>query len=111
MSYLGMWEFWINQKLWSYETFGPPSFRGPIGPLKHLQKEIEEVLQNPTDLEEYIDCQFLIFDAVHRAGFNYEQFKAALFKKLEKNKARTWPDWRTQNPLEPMEHDRTKDEK
>lgn len=33
------------QKRWSQMTFGPRSQRGPTGPLKHLQKEIPEMLE------------------------------------------------------------------
>jgi hypothetical protein len=65
-------EFWDQLSNWSQQTFGSDSERGPLGPLKHLAKEIVEVQQKPDDLEEYADLVFLIFDAARRAGCTYE---------------------------------------
>ena len=75
---------------WSLATFGTIAERGPQGPLKHLKKEIEEILAAPTDLLEYVDGIFLIFDAAMRAGFTYEQILEGCWRKLEINKARQW---------------------
>jgi hypothetical protein len=82
--------FWRQQAAWSQATFGPDSERGPIGPLKHLAKEVAEVMQDPTDLMEFVDCLFLIFDSTRRAGFTFAELRAAAWKKLEINKARKW---------------------
>ncbi len=103
-----LYKFWREQGEWSEKTFGPTSHRGPIGPLKHLQKEILEVLANPSDLEEYVDCFFMVIDATRRAGFTYAEFVTAFQQKLVKNKSRIWPDWKTQPADTPIEHDRTK---
>src|SRR5687767_11157167 len=98
-----MREFWAEQGEWSSKTFGPVTERGPLGPLKHLRKEIDEVIQELERgevnrlalLEELADLQFLTFDAVRRARFSYDDLHAACFNKLDKNKKREWPDWRT----------------
>lgn len=82
--------FWNERSKWSEETFGPRTSRGAIGPLKHLKKEVEEMLENPTDLEEFADGLFLLTDAAFRAGFTYREFMDMLWYKLEKNKKRVW---------------------
>lgn len=98
-------EFWHQQAEWSQATFGADTERGPAGPLKHLRKEIEEVLADPTDLIEYVDLQFLVFDAARRAGFTYPQFEAACFHKLEVNRSRRWQKPTTDEPVEHVRED------
>jgi hypothetical protein len=90
-----------NAAEWSQQTFGPDNVRGPLGPLKHLEKEAREAQKEPTDLTEYADCLLLILDASRRAGFSVDQVIDAAFVKLEVNKARTWP-----KPVDdmPVEH-------
>jgi len=96
----GFVDFWHAQAEWSRKAFGPDNVRGPAGPLKHLKKEVDETLANPTDLEEYVDCLFLVCDATRRAGFSPEQLLQVAFAKLEKNKARVWPPTSTDEPVE-----------
>lgn len=118
-----MRDFWEASGSWSARTFGPPNLRGPVGPLKHLEKEVKEALKEAkaaTDLEagwsmaklheEIIDCLFLTMDAARRAGMEYDEFIALAWKKLAKNRKRKWPDWRTAPPDTPIEHDRTLDD-
>lgn len=93
-------EFWTAQAAWSQATFGSDSERGPIGPLLHLAKEVQEAIANPSDLEEFADLQFLIFDSARRAGFTYEQLLDACWKKLEKNKTRKWGPATKDGPVE-----------
>jgi predicted house-cleaning noncanonical NTP pyrophosphatase (MazG superfamily) len=83
-------DFWRHLSDWSQATFGSDSDRGPVGPLKHLAKEVQECLEDPTDLEEFVDLQFLVFDAARRAGFTLPQLVQALWKKLDKNRQRKW---------------------
>lgn len=83
-------EFLDARSQWADETFGTPSERGPLGPLRHLKEEVEEVLAAPDDLLEYVDCIFLLFDAARRAGFSYEELLQGCYRKLEINKARKW---------------------
>lgn len=74
---------------WSEKTFGNV---GPIGPLKHLSKEALEAADDPGDLSEWADMQFLLWDAQRRAGITDEQITVALEEKLKINMARHWPE-------------------
>lgn len=74
---------------WSDATFGDV---GPIGPLKHLSKEALETAAEPSDLSEWADMQFLLWDAQRRAGITDEQIALAMVEKLAVNKKREWPE-------------------
>ena len=39
-------QFWDQQAEWSRATFGSDTERGPLGPLKHLEKEAKEAQEN-----------------------------------------------------------------
>jgi len=104
MSFDSLRLFWEAQSKWSETVFGPTSERGPIGALKHLQKEVQETLDNPNNPEEYVDCLFLVFDSARRAGLTYDDLVKGAFGKLGKNVVRTWV--RSANPDEPVEHQR-----
>lgn len=106
-SAVDMLDFFERQREWSYETFGPPDHRGPVGPLKHLEKEAKEAYEE-ADKEkqkvEIIDCLFLVFDAAHRAGMSYSEMSRIAMEKLQANKLRQWPDWKKVNPNSAVEH-------
>ncbi|EKZ6384118.1 DUF550 domain-containing protein [Klebsiella pneumoniae] len=72
---------------WSQATFGNV---GPVGPLKHLSKEALEAAEQPGDLSEWADMQFLLWDAQRRAGITDEQITQAMIEKLAVNKQRKW---------------------
>lgn len=74
---------------WSQATFGNV---GPVGPLKHLSKEALEAAEQPGDLSEWADMQFLLWDAQRRAGVTDEQITQAMIDKLAVNKQRKWPE-------------------
>lgn len=74
---------------WSQATFGNV---GPIGPLKHLRREVLEVIAKPHDLIEWADMQFLLWDAQRRAGITDKQITQAMIEKLAVNKQREWPE-------------------
>lgn len=74
---------------WSQATFGNV---GPVGPLKHLSKEALEAAEQPGDLSEWADMQFLLWDAQRRAGITDDQITQAMIDKLAVNKQREWPD-------------------
>lgn len=104
-------QFFRDQGDWSQRTFGPDPVRGeggrgPVGPLKHLAKEVQEALADPTDLEEYADLVFLVFDATRRAGFNYDELLHTCWYKLAKNRRRKWatPPAGSGVSDEPVEH-------
>ena len=73
---------------WSKTTFGNV---GPIGPLKHLRREVLEAIAKPDDLIEWADMYFLLWDAQRRAGITDEQITLAMIEKLAVNKLREWP--------------------
>ncbi|QHJ54645.1 DUF550 domain-containing protein [Klebsiella aerogenes] len=74
---------------WSQSTFGNV---GPVGPLKHLSKEALEAAEQPGDLSEWADMQFLLWDAQRRAGITDDQITQAMIEKLAVNKQREWPE-------------------
>lgn len=74
---------------WSQATFGNV---GQVGPLKHLSKEALEAAEQPGDLSEWADMQFLLWDAQRRAGITDEQITQAMIEKLAVNKQREWPE-------------------
>jgi hypothetical protein len=83
-------EFCRLQGEWSQATFGTDQERGPIGALKHLEKEAREAQLQPSDIFEYVDCLFLVVDASRRAGFTWQHILDTAFEKLEINKRRKW---------------------
>ncbi len=97
-----MRSFFNQHGRWSQVTFGADRFRGPKGPLLHLQKEVAEALEaydrvdipkayRDLDLkEEIVDCLFLTLDAARRSGMTYDDLVEAAFTKLAKNRKRTW---------------------
>jgi hypothetical protein len=103
-------ELSTDHAIWSQLTFGADNKRGPNGPLKHLEKEVQEVIANQSDIEEYADCYLLIVDAARRAGFQFKELIGAADAKLQKNKKRVWPKVDESNLNEAVEHDRSKDE-
>ena len=91
-----------NQRSWSKNTFGP-DFRYE-GIINHIKKELDEILEDPHDLEEWIDVVILALDGAWRAGYEPEEIIQAFHRKIKKNKNRSWPDWRQYNDDRPIEH-------
>ncbi len=79
------------QRSWSKRTFGP-SLR-TLGVTEHIAKELDEIRADPTDLEEWVDVMILGFDGAWRTGAEPQEILEAYISKMEKNFARTWPDW------------------
>lgn len=86
---------------WSEATFGTSEMRGPLGPLRHLQKEVQEAIDAPYDASEYADLLLLVLDASRRAGLSGLGLVAQAFAKLDANKLRDWP---VGEPDQPVEH-------
>jgi hypothetical protein len=100
-----------NQREHSLKTFGPLDGGQKVqGILKHIEKEVNEIRKDPTDLEEYIDVMILAMDAAYRSGFTPEQIAEMLMKKQLKNECREWPDYREVDLSQPLEHIRTESE-
>lgn len=87
MSKIDFSEFQKEHGVWSDQTFGA---RSPIGPLHHLRKEVDEVIQNPTDIKEYADCLLLLMDSARLSGFNMDDLYFAAQQKFKENKQRKW---------------------
>jgi hypothetical protein len=93
-----------DQSEWSQKTFGSDSERGPLGALKHLEKESIEAQKaiGTDDLTmELADCLLLTLDAARRGGVKPLSLIRAAQRKMQINKERTWP---TPLPDEPVEH-------
>ena len=91
-----------RQCAFSLRTFGPGE--RTQGLIDHIQKELDEIADDPTDLSEWIDVVILALDGAWRIGATSEQIVAALLEKQAKNEARQWPDWRTAAPGKAIEH-------
>lgn len=86
--------FWGAHQAWADDTFGGPR-RAVEGPLKHLEKEINEIREALASRaenvdEEFADATMLLFDAARLAGLSYRDLLGALFRKLGINMTRTW---------------------
>lgn len=91
-----------DQRAWSEQVFGPGE--RTAGNVEHIRRELREIEASPKDVEEWIDVAMLALDGAWRIGFSPEQIATALQAKLDKNKARKWPDWRTADLMQPIEH-------
>lgn len=92
-----------DHQRWSLNTFGQGTRTG--GLVKHIQKECEEILAKPDDLEEWIDVIILAIDGAWRAGYAPHQIARMLELKLLKNERRQWKV--STDPNAPNEHVRT----
>ena len=82
---------WLcNQRRWSLETFG----QGPRteSVLKHIEKEIQEVREDPSSIEEWCDIVSLALNGACRAGYTPHEVCQELERKLHVNiHERKWP--------------------
>ena len=101
---ISLWMLARDQREWSEATFGSDQERGPLGALKHLERESREAQQavgTPEIRMELADCFLLLIDASRRAGVDLEDLIAAARAKHEVNRMRSW-----MKPVddEPVEH-------
>jgi hypothetical protein len=96
------WRHLVAQADWSAQTFGPG--RRTQGLVAHIRNEIEEILAQPDDVEEWIDVLILACDGAWRTGATATAIIDTLIAKTAVNHARTWPDWRTLPQDQPSEH-------
>lgn len=101
-SELDLATFIDETKAFSEIVFGPGLKTKSI--LDHIRREMIEVEAKPCDLDEWVDIILLAIDGAWRCGFSPKQICAALWAKLRKNKLRKWPDWRTLDPDQAIEH-------
>lgn len=94
---------WLTRRYeWSQATFGPG--KRTKGVLEHIRKELVEIEEDPSDLEEWIDLINLALDGAGRAGHIPQAIIDMLIAKQIKNEGRTWPDWTTASEDEAIEH-------
>lgn len=86
-------EILVDQYEFSLKTFGPGERTD--GVIHHIDEELQEIKRDPTDLMEWIDVVILAFDGALRMGHTPDQIVEGYKAKLEINKKRKWPDWRT----------------
>jgi hypothetical protein len=99
-----------SHALWSQETFGADTIRGPIGPARHLRKEADEIVTalekgGPRTEEreyEYADAFLLLLDVIRRDGLNFADLVRITQRKLWINKRRKWS--KPTEPDQPVEH-------
>jgi hypothetical protein len=80
-----------RHRQWSDETFGTRDQKGPIGPLKHLKDECDEAMENPNDISEFVDLQFLVWDSAYRAGHDLRALTDGCEQKMPILLARKYP--------------------
>lgn len=93
-----------NQRAFSARTFGP-GLRTQ-GLIDHISKELKEIENQPTDVEEWVDIIILALDGAWRAGGEPQQIIDTLKMKQAKNESRKWPDWRSVPEGQAIEHER-----
>lgn len=80
---------WLRQHIaWSMETFGDGA--RTEGLCKHVEKELEEIRQQPNDIMEWIDVIILACDGAWRAGYSAKEICLALQQKQQINQERQW---------------------
>lgn len=81
-------EFIDEKYEWSRRVFGPDIRTEGI--VNHIKKELVEIIDDPSDLEEYVDVIFLALDGASRAGYSGTAVVDAILKKHAKNVQRRW---------------------
>ena len=93
-------EYLNKHKNWSVKTFGEGKFT--LGLIKHIKKELDEILADPLDTREWIDVIILALDGYWRHGGAIELIMQDLCKKQEINFLRKYPKPTSED--EPTEH-------
>lgn len=84
--------------LWSQQAIGPGE--RTEGLLKHIEKEVQEIRENPDDLEEWIDVINLAIDGATRRGFSGNDIINMLLKKFMKLQDRKFNQVNSDEPCE-----------
>ncbi len=92
---------WLRWR-WSLETFGPG--RRTQGICRHIQKEVQEVLDNPDDRQEWLDIFLLALDGYWRHGGDPDTLWEDLKEMHARHLRRVWPKGISED--EPVEHER-----
>jgi hypothetical protein len=88
-----LYDFLIKHRKWTRAAFGPG--KRTEGVINHLKKELKEIRNNPSDLEEWIDLILIAFDGAKRQGHStYKIIQTMQYKFFINSQKRAWPDWR-----------------
>lgn len=98
-------EHLARQRAWSFKTFGPG--KRTKGIIDHMTKEFDEILEDPTDVKEWVDLAILALDGAWRCGAEPQDILNHIRAKQLRNEDRVWPDWRLGSEDVAIEHDRT----
>ena len=74
---------------WANSQFGDRT-GNPFGVLNHLHRELIELENNPTDVEEMADVMMLTIEIAAIMGWTMTDVFDATLMKLARNKKRTW---------------------
>lgn len=81
-------EYIQRHKDWSLSTFGEGLQSEKI--CNHIEKELEEIRENPSDIMEWVDVIILAIDGAWRSGHSPLQIVNALIEKQVINFHREW---------------------
>lgn len=82
-------EFQNEFSEWAFETFKGQKIDGK---LKHMKKEIDEIIENPDDIIEWADVMLLFLNASKQQGLDMDQILDACKEKFEIIKKREWQE-------------------
>ena len=95
-------EYLEGQKEWSLRTFGDG--KRTLGIIKHIGKELDEVMADPSDSCEWIDIIILALDGYWRHSGSIELIMQNLINKQRINFQRVYP--KPESEDEATEHER-----
>ncbi|MEE8428544.1 MAG: dATP/dGTP pyrophosphohydrolase domain-containing protein, partial [Gammaproteobacteria bacterium] len=75
--------FQLTQGEWADQVFVGQS---NASKLRHLLKEVGEIIDAPDDVEEYGDALALLIDAARKKGIHIAEIIDSMWNKLEKNR-------------------------
>ena len=102
--------YYLDKQIeWSKKTFGL-GLR-TLGIIKHIEKETQEIIANPTSHKEWLDVVILALDGAWRTGATPHMIVNRLKEKQEINFARKWVDHTNLAQDEVSEHIREEGEK
>ena len=81
-----------RQKQWSLETFGEGEKTEII--IDHIKEELQEISEDPHNIEEWIDVIILALDGAWRAGYSATDICLAIAMKQRINEQREWQNYR-----------------
>ncbi|MEE9528975.1 MAG: dATP/dGTP pyrophosphohydrolase domain-containing protein [Dehalococcoidia bacterium] len=87
---------------WQIKTFGPGEQVKRY--TDHIKSEVEEVLEDPKALDEWMDIVILALGGAARQGYNPWEIAHGLEEKLNVAMSREWPDWRDFHPDKTIHH-------